>query len=236
MVKPVTLNVERGLYVIPCGDGYTCFGFENCFRDVVDLCQKLGRDVPADSMKGTLECYALHGTLVSEFARSPKSQRTWFTPGTDPKVSEILERYRKNDGLLRIFNGDPTTGEDWCSENDVVGLVGRSTGVMKVPLLLTPGEHWGDAISTNGIVRIMDANSNKELYRCKNYQVPNLRLAANVDPALAQYLWVGYRDDTLIARFETMYEAAEWLDFLIGRKAAKTEHFQAAYGAYRKAA
>jgi hypothetical protein len=33
-----------------------------------------------------------------------------------------------------------------------------------------------------------------------------------------------------------MYEAAEWLDFLIGRKAAKTEHFQAAYGAYRKAA
>lgn len=235
-MQTVTLNEEQKLYVIPFSGGYSCFGFENCWRDVVDLSQKLGHAAPGESLKGTLACYELHQKLVLEFGKSPKSQRTWFTPGTDPKVSDILERYRKSDSLLRLFLGDPSTGRDWTEENDVVGRVGRSGGFMKVPLLVTPGDDGGGAILTDSIVRLMDVSTNKELYRCANYQSPDLKLAPCDDPALPQYKWAGYRENELIARFESLYDASEWLEFLTGRRAAKAEHFKTAYDAYRRAA
>lgn len=236
MSNGVSLNMEQGLYVIACGGGYSCFGFENCWRDVVAFSQKLGHPVPSEGIKGTLECYALYRRLISEYGRSPMSKSTWFTPGTDPKVSQILDRYRGKDSLLRLFFGDPATGWDSAQENDVVGEIGRSMGVTKVPLISEPGDCGGMAISTERIVRIIDVHSQKELYRCANYVLPDLSIAANVDPDLPAYSWVGYRGNELQARFRTLYEAAEWLEFLLGRKPAKDEHLRAAARGYRRAA
>ncbi|MFH1740063.1 MAG: hypothetical protein ABIH23_13720, partial [bacterium] len=50
-------------------------------------------------------------------------------------VVEILEKYRDRSTRIRVFYGDTITGRDWMEENDTMGIVGRSSGQIKVPLL-----------------------------------------------------------------------------------------------------
>jgi hypothetical protein len=47
-----------------------------------------------------------------------------------------LETDRKNQRKIRLFYGDTQTGQSWFDEHDVVGRIGRSTGSIKVPLLV----------------------------------------------------------------------------------------------------
>ena len=68
----VTVNAEQRLYVIPCGKGYTCLGFDVCERKsaaVAKWCGITERDfVPL----GTLEHYAEHSLIMAigaEYAR-----------------------------------------------------------------------------------------------------------------------------------------------------------------------
>lgn len=225
----VTLNVERNLYVIDCGGGYTCLGFTVAQATANAVADRLGRsDLRVSEMEfGTLLGYERYQQACAAWGNSVLRNTTWFAPGTDDKVRRVLERYRQHSPrkLLRIFLGDPQTGRDWMGESDVVGFVGRSSGAMKVPLLIEPGESGGCAILTASIVRIMDADG-RELYRVPNYQVPNVSLRPEDYQAPAKqgggvYTWSAYRDNELHARFESMYEAAEWAEFVTGRLAVR---------------
>lgn len=236
MVRAVSLNVEQRLYVIPCGEGFTCFGFDNCMRESKALAQKMGYPEPAPELAGTLELYTQYLGLVDIFRHHKSNRDTWFAPDTDPKVEKILEARRKDSAAIRIFLGDRLSGRDWCCEWDVVGIVGRSMGPMRVPLLVQPGEDGGGAISTDSILRIMDVRTNKEIYRHPLYQVPNLRIAVNVEEKHPDLRWAGFKDEKLEARFKSMYEAAEWLAYMTGEKAATDEQLRALYGNRRLAA
>jgi hypothetical protein len=155
--------------------------------------------------------------------RSLFSKKTYFDPGTDQKVLTLLEKYRLSGKMLRVFYGDPETGRDSCEEWDVVGCVGRSNGILKVPLLLVDGQDYGSALMTNRLVRIMDVVTNKDVYRHALYQDPSIQTVPLVDPKLPDYSWAGLRDGVLIARFRSTYEAAQWEEFMTGRIAAKRE-------------
>ena len=99
---------------------------------------------------------------------------TCYHADTPEPIIGILESFRLNRRKLRLFYGNSETGQSWHEENDVVGYIGRSTGPIKVPLLLEPGEIGGPALLDQFIIRI-DAPK-KVLYQHDSFRVGDVRL------------------------------------------------------------
>ena len=79
-----------------------------------------------------------------------------FDARTNEKVCNIISRYCGNRGArLRLFYGDTETGKDWREVWDTVGYIGRSTGRVKIPLLIARADSIGGrAILDHCIVKI----------------------------------------------------------------------------------
>ena len=178
----ITINQDQRLFVIPEGDGYSCMGFDVVFKklkqiiEYLDLRDEWGSPLKADeNEKGTLAQYSMYRNAVSR-AMEANIKETWFDPDTPFKVRRILEKYRKSGETLRIFYGDTETGRDWMEENEVLGHVGRSTGIFKVPLMVEPGNSGGMALLDHCIVRMQDGKTGRELYRHKDYNLPEIEI------------------------------------------------------------
>ena len=90
----------------------------------------------------------------------------FFDNNTDEKVmKEICQAYRGK-YRIRFWYGD--NKKSWNDENDTIGNIGRSTGKIKIPLLIKSSRSYGGvAILDNCIVRI-DVNYGK--YKKTLYQ------------------------------------------------------------------
>ncbi len=206
------INQDRKMYVLPAGDGFSCWGFDNAFDETKALADRLKTPelAPTPEEYGTLAVLDKHRALVN--AIPADGLGTWFSPKTPEKVCRILERARRDDRLLRLFYGDSLTGRDWLEENDVVGRIGRSTGQLKIPLLIAEGEFGGPGLLDAHIVRILDADTGKELYRHPSYHQPALHLVEEPEEKLP----FAVRSDTTLARFKTIGQAAKWLALITG--------------------
>lgn len=84
---------------------------------------------------------------------------TFYKSSTPRQVVEILERARKSGLRLQLDYGDAHSGRSWGETNDVEGRVGRSTGAVKIPLLVKRRDSTGGgAILDDCIVAISCAN------------------------------------------------------------------------------
>ena len=67
--------------------------------------------------------------------------------------------------------GDTETGQSWRETFDIRGSIGRSTGSIKIPLLIkTSRSLGGGAVLDHCLVKITDANTKKILYIHPNYK------------------------------------------------------------------
>ena len=231
MNTEVSLNIPQSLYVIPCGEGFTCFGFDNARRDTEHIGTTLKRQdlMPTTEDYGSLAGYAKYKLACTAWAASVLSKETWFTRATDKKVKQQLESFRESGKMVRLFYGDRATGRDWCDEFDVVGRIGRSGGSQKVPLMIAQGERGGSAILTESIIRMMDVEWDCDVYRHPSYRVTEYRVEPLADAKFPEYKWAAFEDGKgVVARFCEGSEAFEWRDFMTGKIAAKREHVQAA--------
>lgn len=221
----VTVNQDQRLFVIPCGEGFSCLGFDVCYNRLLQLATKLYEkfrisvldEKILDTEIGTLKQYEQYQKAVRNIGA--RNLGTFFNNNTPKKVQRLLEDYRRSESKIRIVLGDPETGRDWMEENDVLGRVGRSTGSMKVPLLIADGECGGGAILDGNIVRMFDVASGKELYRHPKYQVPNLAIAAATEEELLThpaYSHAVSRDGECVARFHSIGKAAQYVAFICG--------------------
>lgn len=86
-------------------------------------------------------------------------------------VIDALENARLNNWRVRLFYGDVKTGEAWTEENDVAGTVGRSTGRVKIPLLIAnANSSGGPGILDHCIVAIM-TGPGRFIYRHPQFNV-----------------------------------------------------------------
>ncbi len=102
--KTVTVNEEQKLFVIPCGEGYSCLGFDVCEDRAVRLGSKLvnkfGYSVRAPEVKGTIARYNQYQEYV-EFARVQNEKTRWqssseLTPelvGFEHKRVEVVHQW-----------------------------------------------------------------------------------------------------------------------------------------------
>ena len=161
----------------------------------------------------TLAGYQKYLTATAAWGRSPLSQRTYFAPGTDPKAAKVLESYRRTGEKIRLILGDLATGESLLDEHGVVGRIGRSGGMLIIPLLVESGESGGGAILTDCILCLVDWQTGKAPYRHPVYREANLSLSPNECPDLP---WAVRRGGEAIACFADIGKAAAYLAFMRG--------------------
>lgn len=78
-----------------------------------------------------------------------------FDSNTPERVVNILLTYMGSKQRIRLFYGDSKTGRDYGETYDVMGYIGRSTGQVKIPLLINNSRSMGGmGILTGSIVRI----------------------------------------------------------------------------------
>lgn len=216
-MNAVTLNADQRLYVIAFDGGVSCLGFDNARDHANQIAERL--DQPhlafAASDHATLAGYAKYQRAIHAWGLSSLSRQTYFDPGTPPDVARVLERCRKAGDKVRLILGDPKTGESWLDEYDVVGTIGRSTGLLKVPLLVEDGERGGAAILTAHLLCIVDWNSGRLRYRHPVYQHPDLVIQPTNDAARP---WAVLHRGKAVAQFRDIGKAGAYLAFMRGER------------------
>jgi hypothetical protein len=210
------LNTEQHLYVIPCRDGFSCLGFDNARDHANQIAGRLEQPDLAfgHGDHGTLIGYAKYQAAISAWGRSPLTQQTYFDPGTDPKAIRALEDCRKNRRKVRLMLGNTVTGQCWLEEHDVIGRIGRSIGTLKVPLLIEHGADGGAAILTDCLLRIIDWDSGRDLYRHPVFHIPELSIQRAAEPG--KLPWQVLHDGTVVACFADIGKAGAYLAFMCG--------------------
>lgn len=226
----ITLNDSQRLYVFSGTHHTSCLGFDVVYKQCLEMARRIkkftllktGENLPEinEGEIGTHTQYEQYRKLLAIIGT--RKTGTWFDYDTPSAVRNILERYRKEGGTLRLFYGDTATGRCWMEENDVVGEIGRSTGPMQIPLLIEPGANGGGGVLDRCIVRIIDADSRAELYRIKGYFLPDIEIRP-ADPTLtiqgySHGCWVKDKNDVFQnhANFVSFGKAAQWTAFMCG--------------------
>lgn len=238
----ITLDEERRQFVLSGEHHVSCMGFDVVYNHIRELERRIkqykllssgGTLVHVEAADiGTLDQYRHYQDLLELVGN--RNIGTWFDYDTPPKVRSILEHYRKEGGQIRVFYGDRASGRCWMEENDVMGRVGRSTGTLKIPLLIGEGESGGPGILDSCIVRILDARTREELYRQRNYHLPDMEIrpvdgemvcthAGSTPVPLTSLgyshgVWVREKDGRFAnhANFRSYGKAAQWVAFMAG--------------------
>ena len=142
----------------------------------------------------------------------------YYHKDTPERIIRTLEGSRNCGERIRLFYGDTESGKCWNEENDVVGTVGRSTGPIKVPLLIARStSSGGGAILDHAIVKII--NKGSVLYRHPSFNCGNWTMTISSDLP-------GYKENALCngkihARFKKEGQAQRYIDFMTGKRFSK---------------
>lgn len=214
-MNTVMLNPDQGLYVIAFDGGVSCLGFDNARDHANQIAEQLGQAELAFSSAehATFDGYAKYERAIQAWGQSALSRQTYFDPGTHPEVARVLESCRKAGNRVRLILGDPKSGEPWLDEYDVVGTIGRSTGSLRVPLLVETGAQGGVAILTACVLSIIDWKSGRVRFRHSLYQAPDLGIKPSND---GDRPWAVLHRDLEVARFSDIGKAGAYLAFMRG--------------------
>ena len=144
---------------------------------------------------------------------------TSFDQRTPDEVARVLENARLNRTRLHVSLGEtvgPQAGLDWLEEFETHGIVSRSMGPVKVPLLVANRRNLGGgAILDHCIVRIRTSSRGRVLYQHPDYHHGDLEIRRKPEPLTlpdSRVLTVDVlRDGELHAAFENMEKARRWV-------------------------
>lgn len=115
---------------------------------------------------------------------------TYYSIETPDELIRVLDSIGGTGRRVKIYLGDKNTGRDWMEEDGKVGKVGRSSGSVKIPLLIkTINSHGGGAILDDCIVKIVTspATSARTLYQHPFYYQPEMEILEEGLPDKPEY-------------------------------------------------
>jgi len=90
---------------------------------------------------------------------------TSYDERTSQDVITILERCRLNQTRIVLDYGDVETGKSWGEVHDITGRISRSTGTVKIPILVHNTRSFGGGgILDNCIIGIKESRGGRVLY------------------------------------------------------------------------
>ena len=108
---------------------------------------------------------------------------TSYDVRTPSEVVAILENARQTRTRLHVSLGDSESGRDWLEENMVNGFIGRSTGSIKVPLLIHNRRSvGGPSLLDHCIVRVRESAGGRVLYQHPGYDHGQLHIRQKAEP------------------------------------------------------
>ena len=135
---------------------------------------------------------------------------TFYNGATPAEVIRILEDSRQIGTRLRLHYGDTKTGRDWLEEYDVTGKIGRSTGTIKIPLIISSARsHGGPGVLDHCIVKIRTAAGSAVLYQHPEYHYGKVTI--HRDESMPELPFAVDVEGSIHARFKTEAERENWL-------------------------
>jgi len=90
---------------------------------------------------------------------------TYYNINTNDRVIEVLERCKANRTRITVDYGDVITKKSWGDVYDITGYIGRSTGSIKIPLLIHNSRSiGGGGILTDCILSIKESKGKRILF------------------------------------------------------------------------
>lgn len=145
---------------------------------------------------------------------------TWYHVDTPDRLIELLEYYRNSGDRVRLFYGDTATGRDWGEEYDTMGYIRRSSGKIKIPILLhNSRSRYGGAILDHCIVKLTVGG--RVTYCHPDYNQPVYTIGNPPDGVPDSYRAGVFADGDNVANFTTVEKATRWVDFMTGERNSK---------------
>jgi len=140
---------------------------------------------------------------------------------TPDQVINVLEESRNSnrDQRIRLFYGDSKTGKDWHEEHDIMGYIGRSTGSIKIPLLINNrNSYGGGAVLDHCIVKI--TKDKTTLYQHPKYHTDKftIKQCKDVEMINKGYTHEVFRNGKINARFNSEQKAKNYISFMEGKR------------------
>lgn len=140
------------------------------------------------------------------------------------ELREVLERCRNERTRVRVWYGDINTGKAWNEECGVTGYIGRSSGRIKVPLLINNSRSvGGSALLDCAIIRVDGIATKRTLYRVSNFHVETMQ-CRYIDGVEYPYQFMQCKDNKEvinIANFKTEKSALHYIQFMEGKRYVK---------------
>ena len=89
---------------------------------------------------------------------------TAYKAGTPDRLIQVLEDLRQSQVRIAIDYGNPETNESWGEVHDTTGRISRSSGSIKIPILVHNRRSLGGcSILTDAILSIRESSGAKRL-------------------------------------------------------------------------
>lgn len=152
---------------------------------------------------------------------------TSYSSNSSDKCTAAIEHARLNSKRVRVWYGDNVTGVSWSEEYDIVGTIGRSTGIHKIPLLINNSRSiGGGAILDNCIVHMIDTKTKKVLYSHKLFKMPIAIVQDRSQTGFSRTISKDYTYCVKIngqqhAFFKSEKQAKRYAEFMSGKRMGK---------------
>lgn len=132
MNERALVNQDQGLYVMKCGEGYTCIGFDVAYNKAMAVAEWCGVDRPSREHVGTEDGYRDYRRIMHDGAMYAARTGGQCTAEMHPQLTG-LEHFR-----VEVVDADGETDRFW---------VGKSTGWMPCHLRIhSRRSHGGPAV------------------------------------------------------------------------------------------
>lgn len=152
-----------------------------------------------------------------------KENRLKVYDNVDDSLMDILLKARACHFCIRVWYGDSETGKSRNEEYNIIGRVGRTTGRIKIPILINNSRSLeGSTFFVGSVIRIDDIEDKRSLWQLPNFHVEDMKVYEIFGYENYKYQVAKLSEDSgkweVQASFKTEKQACDWIAFMRGER------------------